>query len=146
MLNVAILYFIALMAIVWTPEVRAERRRANDSVELRHPKNDGFYWKRNKRTWVRFFWKRNGSKAMRQTLQVSRSKNFSDVIYEKQLNDAPHIWETKLTGWMYWRVVEKENSGLISSSTSHRRFKIIPEVGEPAKFGMILYPMDKLKT
>ena len=123
--------------------VSSEALRQSE-IELRHPKDGGFYWKKNKRTWVRFYWRQGDPVSRDYTLQVSRSKNFADIIYEKNLNDAPHIWETKLIGWMYWRVVRLDGNGMPLASTERRRFKILPEDNERQSDRLDYQPQDTL--
>ena len=103
------------------------RKNLNDYLELRHPKNNGYYWSSNHKTWVRFYWKYRKQDQETYTLQVSTSRNFHDIIHEHQVTDAPHIWETKRIGWYYWRIALLDDDKNTIGVTSHRRFKIIPD-------------------
>jgi hypothetical protein len=96
-------------------------------LELRHPKDKGFYWQKDQQTWVRFFWKFRKGHSQDVILQVSRSALFHKLLHERRLRKPPYVWRHRLKEKLYWRLAIVDKKRTIKSSSPTRSIEILPE-------------------
>lgn len=77
------------------------------SLELRHPIHGGYWFQKDGRSRVRFFWRQEGLDDAEKILQVSRNCPFDAeaLLLERKLTQAPEFWWTEETGLMCWQIL-----------------------------------------
>lgn len=109
--------------------VLAAKDETSLSLELRHPIDKGYWFQKDGRSSVYFYWRQKGLEKTQKIIKIARKCNFSkeNLLFTAPLVKRPFRWNTDYTGHICWQISIQDNGGNEILSSENRELEILAD-------------------